>query len=302
MFSLTMAGALGAMAQGPTPPPPPKPKKLKIGHTGITWPRGQDGRGIEQAIKDIGGLGYHGLETFGDVLDQYEKEGGLLKYLEAAKLPLISGYCTVDLVDPAKRQEGVARMVAWAKVIKKNGGKIMILGPSGRGRPPAQFAFAEHRADIVASLNQIAKAVSDEGITGVLHPHTGTVVESLDETLQVLDSVDTKYVKFGPDIGQLVKGGADPAAVTKLVKDHASIIHHMHLKDYSGGQFYLGYCPLGFGRVELAKILDIMEERGEMAGQVMVELDGGRPTPMPPLEAARISKVYLQSQGIQFRG
>jgi inosose dehydratase len=113
--------------------------------------------------------------------------------------------------------------------------------------------------------------------------------------------VDTRYVKFGPDVGQIVKGGADPAAVTKLVKDHLSIVHHMHLKDYSGGQFYLGYCPLGFGRVELANLLDLMESKTDMAGMVMVELDGGRLTPMPPLEAARIAKVYLQSQGIAFR-
>ena len=103
-FSTALAAGLGTalvpclQAQGPTPP---KPKKLKIGHTGITWPGGPDKRGIEIAIKDLGSLGYAGLETFGDVLDQYEKEGGLLRHLEAASLPLISGYCTVDLVDPA---------------------------------------------------------------------------------------------------------------------------------------------------------------------------------------------------------
>jgi inosose dehydratase len=293
------AGLLGAgvvFAQ----PAPLQPKKLRIGHTGITWPGGPDKRGIEVAIKDLGSLGYYGLETFGDVLDQYEKDGGLLRYLEAANLPLISGYCTVDLVDPAKRKESVARMADWAKVIRKNGGRIMILGPSSRRAVP-NFQFSEHRADIATTLTEIAKAVTDLGVTGVLHPHTGTVVETLDETIAILDSVDTRVVKFGPDVGQIVKGGAEPAAVTKLVKDHLSIVHHMHLKDYSGGQYYLGYCPLGFGRVELANLLNLMESKTDMAGMVMVELDGSRLTPMPPLEAARIAKVYLQSQGIGFR-
>ncbi len=304
-FSTALAAGLGTalvpclQAQSPAPP---KPKKLKIGHTGITWPGGPDKRGIEIAIKDLGSLGYAGLETFGDVLDQYEKEGGLLRHLEAASVPLISGYCTVDLVDPAKRKDSVARMVEWAKVIRKNGGRIMILGPNGARRAQTGFQFAEHRADIAACLNEIGKAITDLGVTGVLHPHTGTVVETLDETLATLDSVDTRYVKFGPDVGQLVKGGAEPAAVTKLVKDHLSIVHHMHLKDFSGGKYYGGYCPLGFGRVELANLLDLMEGKGEMAGMVMVELDGGgRSDPMPALEAARISKTYLQSQGISFR-
>jgi inosose dehydratase len=295
------AGLLGAgVVFAQQAPNTPKPKKLKIGHTGITWPGGPDKRGIEAAIRDIGSLGYYGLETFGDVLDQYEKDGGLLRHLEAANLPLISGYCTVDLVDPGKRTESVARMAAWAKVIRKNGGRIMILGPSSRRAVP-NYQFSEHRANIANTLTEIAKTVMDLGVTGVLHPHTGTVVETLDETIATLDAVDTRYVKFGPDVGQIVKGGADPAAVTKLVKDHLSIVHHMHLKDYSGGQFYLGYCPLGFGRVELANLLDLMESKTDMAGMVMVELDGGRLTPMPPLEAARIAKVYLQSQGIAFR-
>jgi inosose dehydratase len=295
------AGLLGAgVVLAQQTPNTPKPKKLKIGHTGITWPGGPDKRGIEVAIKDLGSLGYYGLETFGDVLDQYEKDGGLLRYLEAANLPLISGYCTVDLVDPAKRKESVARMADWANVIRKNGGRIMILGPSSRRAVP-NYQFSEHRANIATTLTEIAKAVTDLGVTGVLHPHTGTVVETLEETIAILDSVDTRVVKFGPDVGQIVKGGAEPAAVTKLVKDHLSIVHHMHLKDYSGGQYYLGYCPLGFGRVELANLLDLMESKTEMAGMVMVELDGSRLTPMPPLEAARIAKVYLQSQGIAFR-
>ena len=179
----------------------------------------------------------------------------------------------------------------------------MILGPNGARRAQTGYQFTEHRADIAACLNEIGKAITDLGVTGVLHPHTGTVVETLDETVATLDSVDTRYVKFGPDVGQLVNGGAEPAAVTKLVKDHISIVHHMHLKDYSGGKYYGGYCPLGFGRVELANLLDMMEAKGEMAGMVMVELDGGgRTDPMPALEAAGIAKGYLQSQGVVFRG
>ena len=140
----------------------------------------------------------------------------------------------------------------------------------------------------------------DVGIMGVLHPHTGMVIEKLDEVFAVLDSMDTKYVKFGPDVGQMVKGGAPPQAVTKLVKDYREIIHHMHLKDYSGGSYYVGYCPLGFGVVEIPAILDILEGK-EMTGMIMVELDSGPRNPMPPLQAASIAKEYLKNQGVAFR-
>jgi inosose dehydratase len=299
-----------ARAQQPAPAPgrgrgafaPHAPRNMKIGHTGITWPRGEGGP-ADQAIKDIGSLGYPGFETFGDTLDAYEAQGGIAKVLEANNLPLISAYCGIDFVDPAKRKEGVAKMVAWGRVLRKNGGKVAVLGPNSRrqySNSNGEFPFAEHKKNIVAGVNDVAKALMDVGVVGVLHPHTGTVIEKLDEAFAVLDSMDTKYAKFGPDVGQMVKGGASPAAVTKLVKDYREVIHHLHLKDYSGGSYYLGYCPLGFGVVEIPAILDILEGK-EMTGMIMVELDGGPRGPMPPLQAASISKEYLKNQGVAVR-
>jgi inosose dehydratase len=46
-------------------------RNMKIGHTGITWPRSSEGGPADQAIKDIGSLGYWGFETFGETLDAY---------------------------------------------------------------------------------------------------------------------------------------------------------------------------------------------------------------------------------------
>jgi inosose dehydratase len=319
--NFTRAAALGmsaapflplawAQAQQATPAPgrgrsgfaPHPARNMKIGHTGITWPRSEGGP-ADQAIQDIGSLGYWGFETFGETLDAYEAQGGIAKVLAANNVPLVSGYCSIDFVDPAKRKEGVGKMAAWGRIIRKNGGKVVVLGPNAR-RPysnsSGDFPFAEHKKNIVAGLNDAAKALMDVGVVGVLQPHTGMVIEKLDEVFAVLDSMDTKYVKFGPDVGQMVKGGAQPQAVTKLVKDYRDIIQHMHLKDFSGGSYYVGYCPLGFGVVEIPAILDILEGK-EMTGMIMVELDSGPRTPMPPLQAAAIAKEYLKNQGIAFR-
>lgn len=78
--------------------------------------------------------------------------------------------------------------------------------------------------------------VEQEGLTPVLHQHTGTCIESRDETYAVLESVDTRHLKFGPDVGQLTKGGQD---AVKVVKDFLPIVHHMHLKDYNGKDEHL---------------------------------------------------------------
>ena len=285
-----------------------KTRKLEIGHTGLTWiplggqmvppPATQpmvDPQYVKQAIMDISSLGYCGIELFGNQLEAMEAEGGVGKHLEMHKLPLISAYCSTNLTDPAQRKDSIAKTLSWAKLVKKYHGKVIVVGPNGVKRDT--YKFADNKANIVATLNELGKAVQDLGLTAVIHQHTGTCVESRDETYDVLHSMDTKVMKFGPDIGQLQKGSVDPVQV---VKDFLSIIHHVHLKDYNGGDKYLGYCPLGEGKVVLPAILDLLEGR-KMDGRVMVELDSPPPQPVPALETAKISKAYLEKQGIKFK-
>jgi inosose dehydratase len=207
----------------------------------------------------------------------------------------MSSYTGVNLTDPAQRRTTIEAAVNTAKVVKKNGGKIIVVGPNGVNR--ANYVFADHKADIITTLNELGKAITDVGLTPVLHQHTGTCVESRDETYAVMETVDTRAMKFGPDIGQLQKGGADPV---KVVKDFLPIVQHMHLKDYAGGEAYLGYCPLGQGKVDIPAILTMMDGR-TISGMIMVELDSSQNMPTSPLESATIAKKYLVSQGVGFR-
>jgi inosose dehydratase len=270
-----------------------KKRNIQIGHTGITWPND-----IVQAITDTGNLGFYGFETFGDVLTKWESQGGLQPMLEQHHLPLISGYCTVNLTDSSKRKDEMDKAVAWSKLIKKYNGFIFVLGPNQVKR--ADYDFAANKANIVATLNEAAKVVCDQGLTPVLHQHTGTCVESRDETYAVLDAVDTKYLKFGPDIGQLTKGGSD---AVQVVKDFLPLVQHMHLKDYNGlDPHLLGYCPLGEGKVNIPAILDLMAGR-KIHGMVMGELDNDPKdlSPTPPVDLVKKSKVYLETLGVTFR-
>jgi inosose dehydratase len=186
--------------------------------------------------------------------------------------------------------------VRWASIVKKYGGKITVIGPNGVHR--STYDFAANKANIVAALNDICQAVGDAGLTAVLHQHTGTCVESRDETYAVLDAANTKYVRFGPDIGQLTKGGSD---ALQVVKDYLPIVEHMHLKDFNGENAHLaGYCPLGQGKVNVPAILDLVSKL-KLNGMVMVELDNDGKTPLIPLDLIKISKAYLEGQGVTFR-
>jgi inosose dehydratase len=285
-FSKTIGSGIGLLAISAQGAPA---RRLVIGHTGITW------REPDQAIKDIAGLGYRGFETFGDVLEAWEAKGGLGKILEENKLPIISAYCNANLTDPGVRKDEVDKMVRWGKILKKYGGSVSVIGPNGVRRP--SYDFSANKANIVTALNEIGKALADIGVVGAVHQHTGTSIEFRDEVYAVMEAVDPRYVKFGPDIGQLLKGGSDPVPI---VKDFLPLIRHVHLKDFNGGQSFAGYCPLGQGKVDIAAIMDLLEKVSGLS-IAMVELDSSRNMPMSALETAQISKTYLQKIGYRFQ-
>jgi len=271
-------------------------RKLKIGCTSLVWgalPRSPEN--LAPAVKDMASLGYHKFETFAAILEDWDKKGTLKDLLAANPIPVVSVYATLQVIDPAVRKEELAKLTRWANVLKQYGGRFVVLAPNGVKREG--YNFQEHRANIVSALNEYAMAVNDLGLGAGLHQHTGTAVESRDETYAIMEAANTKHLKFAPDVGQLQKGGADAA---KVVKDFLPITVHMHLKDWIGGEHMAGYCPLGLGKVDLKAILDMVEGANPDAN-VMYELDGSPNMPYTPLETAQIGKSYLQKLGYAFR-
>ena len=275
-----------------------KKRHFKIGATFILW--GYGANNLEPALKDIADLGYHSFETFGNVMDEYEKKpGGFKAVVEQYKVPLMSAFCMTDIVDPSKKQADMEKLVRWAKLTKANGGKVVEWCASNVNR--RGFNYKDHKDYMISSMNDYAKAVTDQGLVCALHPHTGTAIETEEEIYYVMENVDTRYMKFGPDVGQIQKGGGDPV---KVCKDFVSLIEHVHLKDFAGGDNgWLGYSPLGQGKVKLDQILDLLEKKKKsMAGMIMFELDYDnkfKPA-YTPLESAKISRDFLAKLDYKF--
>src|SRR5438552_12894405 len=149
---------------------------VHIGHTGLTWiPLGggpgagprpaldpmADPQYVEGAIRDMAGLGFYGIELFGNQIEAMEAHGGLGAVLEKYNLPLISAYCGANLSDPAQRKASIEKTLLWAKLVKKYNGKVIVVGPNGVRRNT--YDFKAHKDDIVATLNELGKAVMDVG-------------------------------------------------------------------------------------------------------------------------------------------
>jgi len=295
-FSKSIAAAIGASGT----PLSGATHNLKIGYTCITWgafPRNPETSAttLEAAAKDISALGFYSFETFPEILDDLDAQGALSKLIDQYQLPLKSGYCRTNLTDASKRKESVEQVIKLGRTIKKYGGAFAVIAPNSVKRDG--YNFKEYRSNIIAGLNDHAQALADLGLGTGLHQHTGTCIETRDEVYDVMDSANTKVLKFAPDVGQLQKGGADAA---KVIKDFLPLVKHMHLKDYLGGEHYAGYCPLGMGKVDIPAVLDMCEAGGQQPN-IMVELDPSSKQPMTPLETAKTSKAYLQKLGYKFR-
>ena len=290
-FSKSLASALAGAATIAA-----AEKKLKIGYTALSWnatPRAPEN--LAPALKDFAALGFHSFETFAEVLEVWDNKGALGDLIAKYTVPLTSGYLTTNVIDTAQRKETIEKVIRLSKVIRKHGGSFLVLAPNSVKR--AEYKFSEHKDNIVSALNDYAKAANDAGLGTGLHQHTGTAIDSEDEVYTVMQAVDTRHCKFAPDVGQLQKGGADAA---KVVKDFLSILVHMHLKDFVGGEYFAGYCPLGQGKVDIAGILNMVEGAGHPAN-IMVELDRAESTPISALETAQTSKAYLVKLGYTFK-
>jgi inosose dehydratase len=274
-----------------------KKRHMEIGATFILWGYGADS--LAPALTDISALGYHAFETFGQVMEQLDKQpGGFSAIVQKYNVPIVSAFCTHDVLDPSKRQAEVEKLRRWCKLLKANGGKVIEYCAGGGRRG---YDYKEHKKDLVESMNEYAKVATDEGLVCALHPHTGTPIETEEEIYFIMNNVDTRYMKFGPDVGQIQKGGGDPV---KIVKDFMPLIEHVHLKDFAGGDNgYLGYTPLGQGKVHLEEILTMLEKKKDkMAGMIMFELDYDNKVkpPYTPLEAAKISRDFMANLNYKF--
>ncbi|HEX4689273.1 MAG TPA: TIM barrel protein [Solirubrobacteraceae bacterium] len=122
-----------------------------------------------------------------------------------------------------------------------------------------------------AHLRELADLVAAEGLTLVLHPHVGTVVESADDVERALAHTDVPWCL---DTGHLLIGGVDPVP---FVREHGDRIAHVHLKDVDGalaerlrrGEVSLVratqeglFRPLGDGDARIDEVVALLDDVG----------------------------------------
>jgi inosose dehydratase len=158
---------------------------------------------------------------------------------------------------------------------------------------------------LLGNLDRLMALAAARGITAVLHPHVGTMIENGDEVRRVLDG---SGIALCLDTGHLLIGGTDPADLARQVPER---IAHTHMKDVDaryarrvqGGELTYTeavregmYRPLGSGDVDVAAIVEHLEGRG-YGGWYVLEQDTilpGDPSGEGPVSDVRTSAEYLR--------
>jgi inosose dehydratase len=273
-------------------------EQFRIGHTTITWTPYFE---PDDAVRDIADLGFPALETFGIVLEDYERDrGGLGPILERHGVRLNAAYLFSTLIDPAKAADDIEQNLRWTRLAKDLGAEAVVIGAQQRDRE--RYTVEEFRV-LARTVGEIGRRTLELGLPACFHPHTGTPVESREEIDMFMELADPELVFFAPDTGQIAKGGSDPIEV---LRTYLGQVRHVHLKDYIGGEVahdadgneidrsgFLDYTALGDGVVDIPAVFELLDEAG-FRGWVNVELDGNERDPRPAKDAAARSKQYLE--------
>lgn len=158
---------------------------------------------------------------------------------------------------------------------------------------------------MLQNLDRIADHAASRGVSAVIHPHIGTMVENGEDVARILSG---SHIGFCIDTGHLVAAGADPVAITLANTDR---VEHVHLKDVNSdiAASFLAkeitfsdavaaglFCVLGTGSVDIAAMVGALDAAGYDGWYVLeqdVMLTSGEPAGEGPVVNVRASFDFL---------
>lgn len=264
---------------------PRKPRaRLRFGYAAITW-----GGNDRQAIDDISGLGYRGIQLRQPAVTTWGAGAGgnrpaeLKQLLADRKLTLVALSSGNVPLDPAKEQETLAQHTRNARFVHDVGGRyLQVIDERPQGREPSSDDFQR----MGRLLTEIGRRSADVGIPLGYHNHMGALGQSADEVARVLDAADPKFVHLLLDTAHYQQAGGDPA---QAVRQHAGRLLFLHIKDLDPSNKFV---ELGRGKVDFPALFTALDDV-QFDGWGMVELDASP----APKDSGAVSRRFLEDLG-----
>lgn len=263
--------------------------KISWGCSIITW-----GEDTEKGIKEIGELGYKGIQLRSNLYKTHKDKASELKAMldqYQLALPIFSSG-NVE-IDKAKEKETIEMHVNHAKFISQLGGKYLQL--TNAARPKDRKPTTEELTRLATVMNEIGKRANEIGIMPIYHNHMHQLGETPEEIDIIVENCNPQYVNFLLDIAHYFQGGGDPA---KAVIYHQDKLKALHIKDVADiekkGKPSYQFVELGQGKVNLPELFSALEEI-KFEGWVIDELDAvPAGVTRSPMECHQITKKYIE--------
>jgi len=266
---------------------------MRLGYAAITG-----GDAVTNAIDDIAGVGFHGIQLRADAFARFEQQPAALRDLLAERgltlVALSSGNLSID---PAREANELATHVAHARFVRDVGGQLLQVIDE---RPKGRAVVADDYRRLGRLMTELGKRTADLGIPLVYHHHMNSVGERPEEIVAVLDAADRRYVGLLLDIAHYQQGGGDPVKAVKQYREWLRLIHLKDLQSPRPGGSREGapayqFVELGRGQVDVAGAVAALAEVG-YTGWAVVELDRVPDPGRTPKESALINKQFLQER------
>lgn len=289
--------------------------KVKIGAHPINWCNDDlDFLGDEYSFEDIvdqaSAAGYCGIELG----RKFPRDPSVLRPALAKRgLELTSGWCDTMFGCAELRDRYFEDLKDKVAFFREMGSKFVIAaeGTGSECWDPREYRagkgvqkFDDTQWRLFADgLNAAGAYCKEQGLSLVYHVHTGTCVETFEETQRLCDMTDPALVSLLADTGHLHVCGVD---IPKFFEHFADRIRYVHLKDVrplvlnmvrrfqmdfnSAVQVGLFTVP-GDGCVDYPTVLHILDQKG-YEGWMMVEAEQYLNTPTA-YEFAVMARKYL---------
>jgi inosose dehydratase len=225
----------------------------------------------------------------------------LKEFLARFDMSIVGGFVPALLYREDRVDDQLGYVTRAARQLASTGSKVLVLGPSSANPgydTPVDMSDDEWTT-FLANLRRLETIVGDAGLETALHPHWGLAIATGPDIDRLLDASD---VGICLDTGHAYLGGADPVEVAKVARGR---VLHVHLKDVdeakaervrSGEVAFREavldglFVPLGEGGVDIAGVIQTLEEQG-YRGWYVLEQDVSLKSDPPEGEGPKADAV-----------
>ena len=290
---------------------------VKLGIAPIAWsnddmPELGGDTPLEQCLSEASEAGFKGIES-GGKFPKTSKE--LIPILNKYNLKLCSGWYGANLRKNTLEEEKKI-IHDQLKLFKDcNAPCIVFAEVSGsiQGDPDKKLSTRpkmdiEESKNYYKKISEMGKYLQDQGMPLAYHHHMGTVIETEEDTIKLLENTDDS-VKLTLDTGHMLFAQGNSLEILKNFSDR---VIHMHCKDirknvldkslkedlsFRSAFLEGAFTVPGDGCIDYKPLFDVLKEKN-YSGWLVVEAEQD-PAKANPFEYAKIGFNYLNKTAKQ---